>query len=237
MLVGNMHFIWWSDAVICLQHKVSLFNRLRGPGRGRGWGFNRCVGKRVSAETVWQSGALHSIWPVLQERPSGGFRAALKAIGDFCILTDIHCLCLQRQILDGRQLLGGDPCQTQTHTHTDTHISPRSHRFWEIFVLWWGVCGTCSDAGGQPGTSSLVSAVPLLMALPYWVASSFAPSSLQHALQGSASNLSASFAFASSPCIPSNQSSGNTALYAERVIFVLAVLARESPTAKGNRET
>jgi len=76
------------------------------------------------------------------------------------------------------------------------------------------------------------------MALSYWVAGSFGPSSLQHALQGqktmqqgSASNLSAKLAFPSSPSITANQSSENTAQNAERVIFVLVVSARESPAA------
>lgn len=34
MLVSTTHFIWWSDAAICVQHGVSLFNKLPGPGQG-----------------------------------------------------------------------------------------------------------------------------------------------------------------------------------------------------------
>lgn len=157
--------------------------------------------------------------------PSGA-----HTFGDFCVFTEVHCLWLQYQTLDGRQHLGGMPVR-----YTD--IPPFTQAVCYL-VLWQCMRCTFSCAAGQTGTSSAVSALPLLMALPYWVAGFLAPFSLQHALQGqktmrqgSASNLSANLVFPSSPSIASNQSSGNTARNGEHVIFVWVALARESPTA------
>lgn len=172
----------------------------------------------------------------------------LNTFGGFCAFTEVHyCLCFQCQTFDGRQHLGGIPAR-----HTHTHRA-HSHKLCVMSLCYGSACVlfvlrqcmrcTCSCAGGQPGTTSLVSALPLMMALPYWVAGSLGPSSLQHALQGQktmrqgfASDLFANVAFASSPSTTSNQSSGNTAQNAERD-FCISCFSQRTTYSRGNIET
>ena len=61
----------------------------------------------------------------------------------------------------------------------DTCPPPHTHKLCVISLCYGSAC-----IAPAAGMISLVSALPLLVALPYWVAGSLGPSSLQHALQG-----------------------------------------------------
>lgn len=204
-------------------------------------------------ETVCRSGACTASGCAANILCSSSNREASEQcsthLGGFVLSQKCTTACVSsaRRSMEG-STLGGSLLDTHTHTHT-----AHSHKLRVMSLCYGSACVlfvlrqcmrcTCSCAGGQPGTTSLVSALPLMMALPYRVAGSLGPSSLQHALQGQktkrqgfASDLSANVAFASSPSTTSNQSSGNTAQNAERD-FCISCFSQRTTHSRGNIET